>query len=61
VSPFLIFRSLAWIGKFRAARILKAARIARKSYFNAFAINVDTSFFNSASEESWIYIMCPAP
>jgi hypothetical protein len=30
-------------------------------YFSAFAINADTSFFNSPNDESWMYIMCPAP
>ena len=30
-------------------------------YFSAFCINAPTSFFNSPKEESWIYIMCPAP
>src|ERR1700704_4199515 len=31
------------------------------SYFSAFVINAPTSFFSSPKEESWIYIMCPAP
>src|SRR5581483_10596679 len=34
---------------------------AKAAYFSALAINAETSFFNSASDESWIYIMCPAP
>jgi len=31
------------------------------SYFSALVINAPTSFFSSPKEESWMYIMCPAP
>ena len=41
--------------------VVRLRRFRAISYFRAFVINAPISFFNSPRDESWIYIMCPAP